>query len=330
MINEEKGKMKMIVSNNQHSIQAVTHAGIFHADEVMATAILGRCGITQVSRVLAVPEGLDESVIVFDIGGGKYDHHQKAGKPLRTNGTPYAACGLIWRDFGRRACAGILGQVSPSLLETVWEAVDRTMIRPIDLIDNGEIEKGKSSLSALISDFNPCWNSVEDADASFLRAVELADTVLCNRVRVCAATAEAEELVKDALRGADGPVLVLDRFAPWKTALEPPARGYFSSSILRSEADSTVSACRGMAILSPRNARCRFYGADSGRRSCAASRGFKPRFSAIPGGSFAEQKQKKMRSSWQLSLWRWSKHAISRAVYHSIQAKLYLPNKSPD
>ena len=210
----------MIVSNNQHSIQAVTHAGIFHADEVMATAILGRCGITQVSRVLAVPEGLDESVIVFDIGGGKYDHHQKAGKPLRTNGTPYAACGLIWRDFGRRACAGILGQVSPSLLETVWEAVDRTMIRPIDLIDNGEIEKGKSSLSALISDFNPCWNSVEDADASFLRAVELADTVLCNRVRVCAATAEAEELVKDALRGADGPVLVLDRFAPWKTALE--------------------------------------------------------------------------------------------------------------
>ena len=55
----------------------------------------------KVSRVFKVPNDLPDGTIVLDIGGGKYDHHQRGGNGARENGVPYASCGLIWREFGK-------------------------------------------------------------------------------------------------------------------------------------------------------------------------------------------------------------------------------------
>ena len=75
-----------------------THGSSFHADDVFSTALLQilKPGI-QIQRGLQVPQDFDG--IVYDIGRGRFDHHQE-DKEIRKNGTPYAAFGLLWREYG--------------------------------------------------------------------------------------------------------------------------------------------------------------------------------------------------------------------------------------
>ena len=110
---------------------AVTHAGKFHADDVFSGALLHilRPGIG-ITRVFQVPDGFDG--LAFDVGWGSFDHHQK-GAPVRENGVPYAAFGLLWRAFGAqllmRGC---------SAEDAAREAghFDEVFVQPLDLDDN--------------------------------------------------------------------------------------------------------------------------------------------------------------------------------------------------
>ena len=78
-----------------------THDGLFHADDVFATALLSLMAeeihVTRGSD-LDLPAD-DGSWIIFDIGGGELDHHTPENK--ERNGThpntnvPYAACRCI-------------------------------------------------------------------------------------------------------------------------------------------------------------------------------------------------------------------------------------------
>lgn len=78
----------------------ITHSGKFHADEIMATVILNKIMPVNLLRVSEVPKTIKSDIIVFDIGGGKFDHHQKNKNGYRKNGLPYASAGLIWKEFG--------------------------------------------------------------------------------------------------------------------------------------------------------------------------------------------------------------------------------------
>ena len=68
------------------SALAFTHSGKFHADDVFSSALLLSVNpeIT-IHRGSQVPE--DFKGIVFDIGRGKYDHHQRDSR-IRENGVP--------------------------------------------------------------------------------------------------------------------------------------------------------------------------------------------------------------------------------------------------
>ena len=58
-------------TNSIQKANLITHGGVFHADDVMATVILEKVfGDVTVCRVLEVPEKLNSNVIVYDIGGG--------------------------------------------------------------------------------------------------------------------------------------------------------------------------------------------------------------------------------------------------------------------
>ena len=50
-----------------------------------------------ITRGNQVPENYEG--LVFDIGRGQYDHHQKDSR-IRDNGVPYAAFGLLWEKLG--------------------------------------------------------------------------------------------------------------------------------------------------------------------------------------------------------------------------------------
>ena len=123
------------MTTNVAEANVITHAGTLHADDVLATVILERVlGDITVCRTFKVPdEGLSDDVIIYDIGFGKYDHHQKGGNGCRENGVPYASVGLIWRDFGRQLVANTC---NPDL---VCQLIDRDLIQGVDAADNGKL-----------------------------------------------------------------------------------------------------------------------------------------------------------------------------------------------
>ena len=72
----------------QKDAKAFTHGGKFHADDIFSSALLLYLNPEiQITRGNQVPEEYDG--IVFDIGRGAYDHHQKDSR-VRENGIPYA------------------------------------------------------------------------------------------------------------------------------------------------------------------------------------------------------------------------------------------------
>lgn len=206
----------MDITKNIKEATAITHGGTFHADEIMATVILEKVfGDIIVCRTFRVPEDLKEDVIVYDIGFGTFDHHQKGGNGARENGVPYAACGLIWKEFGHKIVADTCNP------ELVWNLIDRGLIQGIDAGDNGALPKldypaQAMSFSAVISGFNPNWDSNKDPDEAFAKAVELAEVVFDNTLASTIAKAKAEQIVEEAIEKAEEHIMVLNQFVPWQ------------------------------------------------------------------------------------------------------------------
>ena len=154
-----------------------THGGKFHADDVFSTALLQivRPDI-QVTRGFVVPDDFDG--IVYDVGGGMFDHHQEP-RETRPNGVPYAAFGLLWQVLG----AQLVGEHQARLL-------DENFIQPLDLNDNtGE----QNSLADAIGSFNPLWDSKDDPDECFWRAVPVAKKILENEIAAANAVNRADD-----------------------------------------------------------------------------------------------------------------------------------------
>ena len=180
-----------------------THGGKFHADDVFATALLQilRPDI-RITRGFEVPEKFDG--IVYDIGFGMFDHHQEP-RETRANGVPYAAFGLLWRVLG----AGLVGENQARL-------IDENFIQPLDLNDNtGE----QNSLCDAIGFFNPVWDSKEDADACFFKAVAVAKQILENQIEAANAVNRADEKVQAAYKASKDGIVLLPCYLPWKNGL---------------------------------------------------------------------------------------------------------------
>lgn len=209
-------------TKNMEQANAVTHGGIFHADEVLATVILSKVLGEELTilRTFKVPENLSNDVIVYDIGFGKFDHHQKGGNGARENGVPYAAVGLIWKEYGHQI---VENTANPEL---VWELIDRDLIQGVDATDNGAMPKPETestgpvvrnmSFSAIISSFNPTWDSSEDPDEAFIKAVEFAETVFENTLKNATAKAKAQKIVEEAIEKSQEHIMVLEQFVPWQ------------------------------------------------------------------------------------------------------------------
>lgn len=177
-----------------------THGAKFHSDDVFSTALLRILNPDiQVERGFEVPE--DFGGIVYDIGRGKFDHHQE-DKEIRDNGIPYAAFGLLWREFG-------------SLVLTEEEVMDfdARFIQPLDESDNTGCD---NTLAEVISKFNPTWDGNSDYDGRFWRAVAFAQEILMNEFESIQGLRRANDIVQDTMDSGDGRILVLPCYVPWK------------------------------------------------------------------------------------------------------------------
>ncbi len=211
----ERYKMKRETTGRHREIpdQAFTHGGKFHADDVFSTALLRllRPGL-RVRRGFRVPEGFDG--LVYDIGGGRFDHHQ-SGAPVRENGAPYAAFGLLWRVYGPMVLAQGL---PPEAIEEEAVRFDEKFIQPLDRDDNTGCGH---PLGEVIGSFNPVWDSETSVDRCFEEAVAFAGVILKKRLEDVYAARRAKALVEAALARMEEGVVVLERFAPWKGVLVP-------------------------------------------------------------------------------------------------------------
>ena len=133
------------ITKNIQEANCITHTGKFHTDEVFATVILSKVlkevkliRVNEISENLKVLENQNK-IIIYDIGGGKHDHHQPRGNGVRENGVKYAACGLIWRNFGKELLKNI--GVSSEEIDEIYKKIDKNLIQYIDANDNGETPK---------------------------------------------------------------------------------------------------------------------------------------------------------------------------------------------
>lgn len=186
--------------------QVITHSTIFHADDIFGVAMCRLINpdikiirTLEVDKFVEMANNIGEKVIVFDIGLGKYDHHQE-NKALRPDGTPYCGFGLLWRDYGYLLCPE----------KEAWDKVDSAFVLAIDKADNGVAQ---NLLSSSFKAMNPNWNSVESESVAFHRAMNIAMILLKAQIDQANAAVEAKDMISSFYDG--GPILVMDRYLPW-------------------------------------------------------------------------------------------------------------------
>lgn len=221
----------------------ITHSGKFHADETMSTAVLlmirrklsvkqdivvphpaleqlrdGKVlKIARVDNATLEALRLNDDVLVYDIGGGEFDHHQRGRNGKRENGIYYSSVGLIWRKFGKMLCS----------TERVWQKVDDELISVIDAGDNGQFPEIANGLPMLgISDiaegYNPLWNENQDKarqNYCFTEAVGFMYGVLDRIIREQEAIESARKEILQAIEESKDGIMILKSYLPWKSIL---------------------------------------------------------------------------------------------------------------
>lgn len=200
-----------------------THDGKFHADEVMATAILNEIFITELTRTRnkEILDGLD---IVYDVNGGELDHHG-IDKVLREDGIPFSSCGLVWNKFGRDVVRFKDETLNEQEIEDVFNFIDRSLIEGIDALDNGiwidKTEIPLMNISSILSGFNPVWYEENNENEYFNKAVEFAASILNNKINFKISVLKAKEKVIKAYETRQIPeVVIIDTYCPYIEALK--------------------------------------------------------------------------------------------------------------
>ena len=223
-----------------------THDGLFHADDVFATALLSFMA-EEINVVrggdLDIPEDKDKWII-FDIGGGELDHHTPQNK--ENNGTypgtdiPYAACGLVWKKYYKNILTEL--DCPERYMESVFQRLDTSLIQGIDAEDNAysainEIlsiipnipdnqkqqisfaSKTSFTVSQVIKDFNPPWNSEMNYYDAFMDAVGFAKDILLNRIDSIISSLDGRDYIMRNIDFSSNHIMLLEQFAPWEGIL---------------------------------------------------------------------------------------------------------------
>ena len=233
--------MTTIVTTNKTNVTTtaktiVTHNGLFHADEAFGTAFLSLLLGSEEVRVVRSrnPAQIEQADVALDVGGLydndglRYDHHQKDFLDVH-EGTSIklAACGLIWRHYGSVVITKLHPELDVEQVQSLWQMVDETICRPVDMQDNGQntfkvegAEAQALTISMMVSSFNQQDIYSPAQDEAFLRVVEILKEYVLNFLRAGAnklqLLKEAEEAVKAQLGSK---VLVLDKFLPYREAV---------------------------------------------------------------------------------------------------------------
>lgn len=212
---------------NLEEANAVTHGGVFHGDDIFATALMSYfLEEVRVARVFKINDSISEDAIVYDVGGefntstNRFDHHQRDFWAYRPDGTKYSSFGLIWQYYGAKVLEEL--GVEEDLREAVFRIVDKNLVLGVDAQDNGQLihsNPQSMSVSNAITMFNTNWDDEFSPDEAFIDAVRFAQIILDNQFRSAIAKARAKSKVEKAIEESEDGIMILDKFMPWQGIL---------------------------------------------------------------------------------------------------------------
>lgn len=201
------------LTKNIDEAEYVTHAGNFHADDVFSTVFLHKL-FDDITLIRLKEYHEDETKIVYDIGGGKFDHHG-ANPKKRSDGITYCGFGLLWQDLGLQ----YLEKLNLDNKEDIFKVFDNLFVESIDAFDNGEVnlpsEFNIYTISSLIELFRP--KDGEDEDECFLASCNFADQIFDVILNCAIEKVKVIEKIKE--QPIDNKVLILDEYIPYEYAL---------------------------------------------------------------------------------------------------------------
>ena len=211
--------MKLI--HNIKEAKYITHAGTMHADEVFATAFLDLYNKDiEVMRVSEVEKAkIRKDAIVYDIGRGKFDHHQEDAK-VRENGIKYSSLGLLFEEFGK----DYLKQEKIEDIDEVYIGMEKELIEAIDAIDNGVFPEiiapyKVKTISDIIKLFNPSFGSNEKEEEQFIKAVEVAKQIWQETLYSVIGKVKAKKIVLEKIKNEKKDYLELEEYLPYEETL---------------------------------------------------------------------------------------------------------------
>lgn len=171
-------------------ISIVTHDGKYHADEIMACAILkyifGIDVIVRTRDIELINYYYCKGYYLIDVGqeydgDGKFDHHQKGfdERFYPSCMTPMSSCGLIYKKFGKRFIRKVSNNFNLEIfdLNNIYYKLYNYFIFYLDANDNG-IGDFDTNLS-IISMVNT-YNIIGEG---FKKVIEVFEAIIINKVR---------------------------------------------------------------------------------------------------------------------------------------------------
>lgn len=207
----------------------VTHSGRFHADDLLAHAVLSAL-FPQAQLIRTRDQELISShigrAVIFDVGHAfdpdlfLFDHHQP-DKPRRVDGGAYSSFGLVWKHFGADYIRAF-HKGSPDLSTQAQERVDASLVRGIDATDNFEVAHTSDpliaplSLPGLLEGLNPLRTASDDELArAFIDASLLARHLLNGQISEAFEASRHAGVIRRALSQRSEPTWIeLDEDIP--------------------------------------------------------------------------------------------------------------------
>lgn len=182
----------------------ITHDGYPHADDILSYALLStvypewKLVRTRDESIINMPEDCEDK-IVFDVGmkfdGFHYfDHHQKE-KKMRDEIIPFSAFGLIWNEFGYQ----FLRTIGIQEIKKVWERIDHSFVRLIDIGDNGVVCSETLRVSDPFSIGRMLSKAATETDEDFVEVSRYAAKLLIGLCKEAESELVDEQVVLDGV-----------------------------------------------------------------------------------------------------------------------------------
>ena len=193
-------------------ITVATHSGPFHADDVLAWALIRSFHAADAALVRTRDQAIIETAdIVVDVGGLfdpaqlRFDHHQHEYTGLLSS----AGMVLQWLED------------SKTISEELAQILRSQVVEYVDDVDNGRRmpDPGVPCFARMVSAYNEGCETLEDFDASFRRAGEAALGMVNGITQGLAGRQASAAIVRQAMedaRAAGRNVIFMDRYHTWK------------------------------------------------------------------------------------------------------------------